>query len=203
MTFSKWLELSLALFRQVSLSGQRRIRVEEYYASIDWTNRKDAEKFLTAIRLVLSQSSVSQESKDFLLDLCRNEGWVVDGYQIRFSDTSTQKTDDLFTLQFPAGLPFGIPKPDFAITSDSGGQSLKFEMKSGIGIIWKDVYPDYDFLSFQMACGISPETNLALKRALLTMNQTEAEKLFFQSYAKHFGMADNKVPMLIPQAWIQ
>jgi hypothetical protein len=185
------------------LSGQRRTRVEEYYASIDWTSQKDAEKFLTAIGLVLSQSYISQEGKDFLLGLCKNEGWIVDGYQIRFPNISTQNTDDLFTLQFPAGLPFGIPKPDFAITSNSGGQSLKFEMKSGIGIIWKDVYPDYDFQNFQAACGINPETNLALKRALLAMNQTESERSFFQSYAKHFGMADNKVPILIPQAWIQ
>ena len=49
-----------------NISGERRRRVEEYYASIDWTNQKDAEKFLTAIGLVLSQSYISQESKDFL-----------------------------------------------------------------------------------------------------------------------------------------
>ena len=76
-------------------------------------------------------------------------------------------------------------------------------MKSGIGIIWRDVYPNFDFQSFQDASGITPSTNLALKNALLAMNQTEYERVFFLAYAKHFGMADNYVPMLIPQAWIQ
>lgn len=152
---------------------------------------------------MLSQSYISQESKKFLVDLCKKEGWTIDDYQVRFPDRETQKNDDLFKLQFPAGLPFGIPKPDFAITSDGGGQSLKFELKSGIGIIWKDVYPNYGFEAFQQACGISPETNLALKNALIAMNQTESEKVFFRTYAKHFGMADNKVPILIPQAWIR
>jgi len=106
-------------------------------------------------------------------------------------------------MQFPAGLPFGVPKPDFAITSDGGGQSLKFELKSGIGIIWKNVYPDYDFASFQRAYGISSETNSALKKALVAMNQTECEKTFFIAYAKNFDMASSKVPLLIPQAWIR
>ena len=168
-----------------NVSGERRRRVEEYYASIDWTNQKDAEKFLTAIGLVLSQSYISQESKDFLLELCKKEGWDINGYQIQFPDKAKKDSGDLFKLQFPAGLPFGIPKPDFAITSDGGGQSLKFEMKSGIGVIWKDVYPDYSFQEFQIACGISPETNLALKKALVAMNQTESEKVFFQTYAKN------------------
>src|SRR5574341_1405802 len=131
------------------ISGERRTRVEEYYASIDWTNQKDAERFLTAIGLALSQSYISQESKDLLMDLCRKEDWTINGYQIQLPDKAKENGGDLFQLQFPAGLPFGIPKPDFAVTSKGGGQSLKFEMKSGIGIIWKDVYPNYDFQAFQ------------------------------------------------------
>ncbi len=73
----------------------------------------------------------------------------------------------------------------------------------GIGIIWRDVYPNFDFPTFQAACGINSETNLALKKAFFAMNQTKYEKIFFQSYARHFGMADNHIPILIPQAWIQ
>lgn len=184
-----------------NISGERRTRVEEYYASIDWTNEQDCEKFLTTVGLVLSQSYISKESRDSLLELCTREGWVIDGYRIRLPDAKINS--DLFKLQFPAGLPFGVPKPDFAVTSNVSGQSLKFELKSGIGIIWKDVYPDYDFQLFQTACGINSETNLALKKALFAMNQTDSEKTFFQMYAKHFKMAEDKVPILIPQAWIQ
>lgn len=186
-----------------NISGERRTRVEEYYAAIDWSNPEDAERFLKVVGLVLSQSYISQDSKEVLSGLCEKEGWVISGYHVQFPDKTKQHTGDLFQSQFPAGLPFGIPKPNFAVTSNNGGQSLKFEMKSGIGIIWKDVYPDYDFLSFQTACGISQETNLALKKALMAMNQTDSEKVFFQTFAKQFGMSENKIPILIPQAWIQ
>jgi hypothetical protein len=117
--------------------------------------------------------------------------------------TLTETIGDLFEKQFPAGLPFGIPKPNFAVTAHGGEQSLKFELESGIGIIWRDVYPDFDFQMFEEFCGITLSTNLALKEALVAMNQTKWEREFFLTYARHFGMADNHVPMLVPQAWIQ
>jgi hypothetical protein len=185
------------------IGGARRSRVEEYYASVDWTSPIDAEKFLKVLGLALSQTYISESDKNFVRQLCLAEGLVVDDNQVRFPGTDSQKVVDLFTKQFPVGLPFGAKKPDFAITAKEGGQSLMFEMKSGIGIIWQNVYPNFDFNIFQTASGITPDTNLALKLALVSMNQTECEKVFFRQYALHFGMADNHVPMLIPQAWIQ
>ena len=186
------------------VSGARRSRVEEYYASIDWTDLTDTQKFLKVIGLVLSQSYVSDEEKEFIRNICINEGLVIEGQEVQFPQiTSPDEPDDLFMHQFPGGLPFGLVKPEFAITAREGKQSLKFELKSGIGIIWRDVYPNFDFPTFQAACGINPETNLALKQALFSMNQTDCEKIFFQSYARHFSMADSHIPMLIPQAWIQ
>jgi hypothetical protein len=185
------------------VSGARRSRVEEYYASLDWASLDDALKFLKVVSLVLSQSYVSDEGKQFIRELCANEGLLVEGYQVRFPDQNAHGDERSFERQFPVGLPFGVLKPDFAITAHEGGQSLKFELKSGIGMIWGGVYPSFDFRSFEEACGITSSTNLALKKALITMNQTESEKEFFRTYAKRFGMADNHVPMLIPQAWIQ
>jgi hypothetical protein len=185
-------------------NGARRSRVEEYYASIDWTNLTDAQKFLKVIGLVLSQSYVSDESKETIRDICIQEGLIVEGHQVQLLKiTSPNEPDDLFMHQFPGGLPFGLVKPEFAVTAGEGKQSLKFELKSGIGIIWRDVYPNFDFPTFQAACGINSETNLALKKAFVAMNQTEYERIFFQAYAKYFGMADNHIPMLIPQAWVQ
>lgn len=186
-----------------NLSGARRTRVEEFYASIDWTNLVDAQKFLKVLGLVLSQSYLSEDQKTIIRELSVQEGLVVEGNQVRLSEIGSSHTTDLFMEQFPVGLPFGVVKPDFAITAIKGGQSLRFELKSGIGIIWRGIYPNFDFQSFQAASGITPSTNLALKKALLAMNQTECEKVFFQAYAKHFSMAENYVPMLIPQAWIQ
>ena len=183
--------------------GQRRTRVEEYYASIDWTKINDAKKFLNVLGLVLSQTYISEEQKSVIRELCSTEGITVKGNQAQLPKPDSQNDIDLFTKQFPVGLPFGVTKPDFAITAKAGGQSLMFELKSGIGIIWQGVYPNFDFQTFQAASGISSSTNLALKKALLVMNQTDCEKIFFQTYARYFDMANNCVPILIPQAWIQ
>jgi hypothetical protein len=181
------------------ISGARRSRVEEYYASINWTQPEDIQKFLNVLGLVLSQTYIPENTKSHLKELCLAEGLIVEGSQVKFPNSSI----DLFEKQFPVGLPFGRIKPDFAIIAKKGGQLLMFEWKSGIGIIWQDVYPSFDFQSFQNALNITVGTNLALKKALVAMNQTETEKKFFKQYANQFRMADSFVPMLIPQAWIQ
>lgn len=184
-------------------SGARRSRIEDYYASIDWNDLADVQKFLKVIELVLSQSYTSDIQREFLRGLCTQSGLIIEGHQITLQMTSHGQSSDLFANQFPGGLPFGREKPDFSVTASKGVQSLKFELKSGIGILWKDVYPDFDFPTFQAACGIDSATNLALKIALFNMNQTPCEKSFFKTYARHFKMADNHVPMLVPQAWVQ
>jgi hypothetical protein len=188
---------------KLNISGERRTRVEEFYASIDWSDLEDAQKFLQVLETVLSQTYISVESKNAIREMCIQDGLIVEGNQVKFSQEGNQTEKDLFKEQFPVGLPFGKLKPNFAITAGAGRQSLKFELESGIGIIWKDVYPCFDFDSFQTVCGISPTTNLALKNALVNMNQTDSEKEFFKTYAKYFEMADKHVPMLVPQAWIQ
>lgn len=188
--------------RNQNLSGARRTRVEEFYASLDWTALEDVQKFLKVLELVLSQSYISEDSKNIIRDICLTEGLTVDKNSVHLPERNTQ-TIDLFAKQFPVGLPFGVNKPDFSITAKSGGQSLMFELKTGMGIIWQNVYPNFDFQTFQAASGISSDTNLALKNALVNMNQTENEKQFFIEYARLFQMADKFVPMLIPQAWIQ
>ncbi|MCB8927397.1 MAG: hypothetical protein H6652_17435 [Ardenticatenaceae bacterium] len=188
--------------RQQNLSGERRTRVEEYYASLDWTVLEDVQKFLKVLELVLSQSYVPEDSKNFIRELCSTEGLIVEKNSVLLPERNP-KIVDLFAKQFPVGLPFGVNKPDFSITAKSGSQSLMFELKTGMGIIWQNVYPNFDFETFQAASGISSDTNSALKKALVAMNQTENEKYFFIEYARLFKMADKFVPMLIPQAWIQ
>ena len=51
-------------------SGERRTRVEEYYASMNWTIPEDAHKFLRVLELVLSQSYIPEDGKDFIRELC-------------------------------------------------------------------------------------------------------------------------------------
>jgi hypothetical protein len=49
-------ELSWEVRSQIS--SQRRTRVEEHYASFDWTKPADAQKFLNVISFALSQEYV-------------------------------------------------------------------------------------------------------------------------------------------------
>ena len=53
------------------IGGEQHTRAEEYRASVDSSNHVDTERFLTSIRLVLSQSNISHENKDFLLAPCK------------------------------------------------------------------------------------------------------------------------------------
>ena len=79
------------------VSGARRSRVEEYYASIDWTNLTDTQKFLKVIGLVLSQSYISDERKEFIRNICIKEGLIVEGEQIQLPQiTSPNEPDDLY-----------------------------------------------------------------------------------------------------------
>lgn len=184
-----------------SSSGTRRGLVEEFYAPTDWQKIENINKFFKVIEYILQWHDISDEAKDCLRSICTDSGFRLEEDKISYEESILG--EDLFESQFPGGLPFGLVKPDFAITAKEGKQSLKFELKSGIGIIWQDVYPNFDFSTFQAACGINSGTNLALKNALVAMNQTKCEKDFFLSYAKRFGMADNHIPILVPQAWIQ
>ncbi len=68
-------------------SGERRTRVEEYYASLDWTKPADAQKFLDVISFALVQEYVPQNYKVHLRHLCKMAGF--------------QEEDDIITLLHP------------------------------------------------------------------------------------------------------
>lgn len=119
------------------------------------------------------------------------------------SDEYPLGISDLFKHQFPAGLPFGLEKPNFAIVSDKGSQKLHFEPKSGMGILSQGVYPNFTFQALEASFKVNEQTNDSLKKALIGMNQTESEKNFFLAYTRTFNMASANIPVLIPQAWIQ
>lgn len=110
---------------------------------------------------------------------------------------------DLFMQQFPAGLPFGKAKPHVSILSEKGIQTIQFELIKGMAILRKDVYPDFNFRKLEVVFGVDKFTNNNLKKSLINMNQTDAEEDFFIQYAKGFDMANQNIPTLIPQAWIQ
>jgi tetratricopeptide (TPR) repeat protein len=67
------------------ISGQRRTRVEEYYASLNWRRESDAGKFLTVLGFALAQLYSSNELRDRLRMLCEREGLTVDGIHVGFN----------------------------------------------------------------------------------------------------------------------
>lgn len=122
---------------------------------------------------------------------------------ITFHGSETQSKDK-FKQQFPFGLPFGwSTKPDFDILAEKGTQRSGFSIKNGIWVLTEEVYPNFTFQKLEKMCGIDHDANENFKRALINMNQTKSEKLFFTSYGKRFNIANAEVPLLIPQAWIQ
>jgi hypothetical protein len=66
------------------ISGQRRTRVEEYYASLNWRHEGDAKKFLAVLGYAIAQQYQSNELRERLRMLCEREGLAIDGIHVRF-----------------------------------------------------------------------------------------------------------------------
>lgn len=64
------------------ISGERRTRVEEYYASLDWTNPADVQKFLHVVSFALVQEYVPLDYKERLRQLYSTAGFQVNGNTI-------------------------------------------------------------------------------------------------------------------------
>jgi REase_DpnII-MboI/AbiJ N-terminal domain 3 len=64
------------------ISGERRHRVEEYYASLDWTNPADAQKFLHVVSFALVQEYVPMDYKERLRQMYSAAGFQVNGNTI-------------------------------------------------------------------------------------------------------------------------
>ncbi len=109
---------------------------------------------------------------------------------------------DLFRHQFPAGLPFGLTKPNVVCKAQGGKQVIEFEAAAGIGVIHAGVYPSLNFANLRTAITGQPLV-ASLDTRLLSLIQTPTEATFFREYARKYGMFLADIPVLVPQAWIQ
>ncbi len=116
---------------------------------------------------------------------------------------TSQSSNDLFKQQFPAGLPFGIKKPRFAVVPEKGSQKVNFEDELTTGIIRENVYPKLSYQSLIECLKKTPIASSNLKETLIKMSQTDSEKQFFRFYTDNYNMWTREIPVLIPQAWIQ
>jgi len=180
--------------------------VNKYYDNFNWKEEEDIRKFVRVINQILTSSNyfVNDETKQRLKNKSQQLGFRVDDEfgLIRYNLINYNTT---FKGQFPAGLPFGKIKPDFVIKAEQRSQTLKFELKEGIGIIDAnaDVYPNLNYQKLLNLYNLSSETDHVLSMALIGMNQTRSEKNIFLKYKYKFQMNKEDVPVLIPQAWIQ
>jgi len=71
-----------SLARDRIISGQRRTLVEEYYASLNWHKRSDADKFLKVLGYSMAQRFQIEGARNILRDYCEREGLVVDGVNV-------------------------------------------------------------------------------------------------------------------------
>lgn len=179
----------------------KRELIEAFYESADWKDEKTIKNFLKVIEYTLQLHFLKDEARGYIYNLCRDNGFEIEDNKIIYKDSIS--ASDLFAYQFPAGLPFGVPKPDFSVTASKGGQTLKYELQDGLGLLTGKVYPNLSFKMLEDLYGLNPSTNKVLKTALVDMNQSEYEKKFFIQYARRFDMAYKDIPVLIPQAWIQ
>jgi very-short-patch-repair endonuclease len=119
------------------------------------------------------------------------------------SQASGIPSGDRFRGQFPAGLPFGLTKPQLVVKPKSGSQVTMFEDERFIGVLRSDVYPNLTFAGMQKVLEGTPIAEGDLKEIIPSLIQTQREKEFFQKFAAVYPVFDGNVPVLVPQAWIQ
>lgn len=89
--------------RQNLISGERRMLVEQYYSSLDWTSPTDSDKFLKTIGYALAQSFLEEKHRNTLHEMCNREGYTVNGIivsqpanQSSISEKSVKERASLF-----------------------------------------------------------------------------------------------------------
>ncbi|OYE03916.1 hypothetical protein [Nostoc sp. 'Peltigera membranacea cyanobiont' 232] len=167
----------------------KRDLINQYYKSVDWESPVIIPKLNQVIETILYSIHLSDDAKNNFRKTLSDIGFKFDENKVIYQPIIPNNS--LFISQFPVGLPFGKPKPEFAVQIDKGSQKLKFEWKNGIGIIDFNVYPDLTYQklaqNFNLHLGT---TDGSLRRALKDMNQTEYETKFFLHYANKFNMAN-------------
>lgn len=105
---------------KINSCNERVELVNAYYNSADWNDEQTIYKFIRVIESTLLLHFLSNDQKEYLLNLCKESGFEIEDNRIRGNHIIFPK--NLFEFQFPAGLPFGKPKPNFSITSMKGSQ---------------------------------------------------------------------------------
>jgi hypothetical protein len=109
--------------------GVRRELVENYYASLDFTQVWDAHKFLSVVSMLLSRMGVSERSKAELKGVCLSHGLEIEGATVRLP--ANRSDSSIRNIIFAATG----PKPEIVI-ADALTNSIQVIGKGGNELIY-------------------------------------------------------------------
>lgn len=192
------------------LSGARRTRVEQYYASIDWTSKQSVQDFLNVLNFVLGQSFTQEgeEAKDKLRELCTKDGLRVEGNTVSFHEQSSVK-GNIKNLIFAANG----PKPEIVLL-DSVNNDIQIVRNNEFcliydkpiperGLMWEDLVEWWREQSGNAALDRREQERTLYNRLLASLSHNEPEQLLFRAYMEHFREELGELlPALIPQVYL-
>lgn len=188
-----------------AVNGARRSRVEEYYASIDWSDVAHVQKFLKAVGLVLAQTRISDEAKNEIRELCKQEGLIVDGHTVRLRRGSTK--DNIKNLIFAANG----PKPEIVL-DDAIANQIKIVRNAEYCLVYEEPILPHGLLWQEMVNWWAKRTGMEglssssvaeeLYRRLTDSLDSTVEKWMMHDYFVHFhDPLGVELPALVPQVY--
>lgn len=190
----------------IAISGQRRQLVEQYYASINWDNFQDCNKFLEAVAAILVQSYINEEEKSALRELCVQEGFVFDGNRIYLGSKGVQ--GKLKNLVFAANGPkpkivlIDAMNNDIKITQNAEYCLVYDRPFTSQGLLWVDLL-DWWISTISLKLATKREYEEKLYRRLEESLNSPPEVLLFRTYFESFHkQLGAQLPALIPQVYL-
>ena len=184
--------------RLYTFSGERRTLVEEYYASIDWTSRRDVQKFLNALRNFFTL--YAQEENHSFRRLIQQEGFIIEGNIVSFASSEVSSGANVKNLIFATNG----PKPEIVLV-DALNNDIKIVRNKEYCLVYEKPISEHGLLWKDLADWWRKEYNqnnpgAKLYERLHASLESDPERLLFQTYCREF-MAD-EMPALIPQVYL-
>ncbi|HSH05990.1 MAG TPA: hypothetical protein VLL52_25970 [Anaerolineae bacterium] len=186
--------------------GERRMLVEEYYASADWDDSETIKRFLETLEQVLRASFVSDPCKDALRSLCTEHGFEVDESGFSIYLTTLGVGEVVKNIIFAANG----PKPEIVL-SDSVSNRIEIVRNAEYclvydhplrpqGLLWSELV---EWWGETMHRPVSREVETTLYRRLEESLGSEAERSLWFTYFKLFhDRLGEAFPALLPQVYL-
>jgi very-short-patch-repair endonuclease len=187
------------------VNGERRSTVEEHYASLDWSNTDDVERFLKAVGLIFSQTRVSDEQKSELKLICESEGLIIDGYLVCLGKT---QYGNIKNLIFAANG----PKPEMVL-EDAIKNNIRIVKNAEYCLVYEEPILQHGLRWYELrnwwakrigmqglqTREIADDLYKRLKSSLINSNP---EELLMHTYFVNFyAQLGEDLPALIPQVY--